>query len=318
MKSKDYNKVKELLSQAGADPDARSPYGWSAIHIAVVNDDSKMVQLLIDHGCDLNLPDMTSPYVGNVRAKEFSERIHLNAPTQGWTGLHYAVAFFNENMIKLLISNGANPNMVDSRKYTAIDYIDDSIPNGSKIIDLIDSEYDKYLENRDKIEKEKRLRYPIEDQLKERIVGQLLPIHSVSSAIRRKLNGWHDPDHPLVFLFLGSSGVGKTELAKTLAKVMCNISSTGSGWKANNVNPDGSTNHNNSNSSITDLKKRFVRIDMSEFQHKHEVAKFIGSPPGYVGHEQGGQLTSRLKVLVVFFFFRFFWESAHLREIEDV
>ncbi|XP_029654221.1 caseinolytic peptidase B protein homolog [Octopus sinensis] len=84
-------------------------------------------------------------------------------------------------------------------------------------------------------------------------------------AIRRKQNGWVDRDHPLVFLFLGSSGIGKTELAKQMAKYL----------------------HGD--------KKAFIRMDMSEFQHRHEVAKFIGSPPGYVGHEEGGQLTNLLK-----------------------
>lgn len=63
-------------------------------------------------------------------------------------------------------------------------------------------------------EKEYRKKHPLEDALKARIVGQLGPIHALASAIRRKQNGWHDEEHPLVFLFCGSSGVGKTELAK--------------------------------------------------------------------------------------------------------
>ena len=71
------------------------------------------------------------------------------------------------------------------------------------------------------------------------------------SAIRRKENGWIDEDHPLVFLFLGSSGIGKTELAKQLANYI----------------------HKNKPGS-------FIRLDMSEFQEKHEVAKLIGAPPG--------------------------------------
>ena len=84
---------------------------------------------------------------------------------------------------------------------------------------------------------------------------------------RRKENGWVDDDHPLVFLFLGSSGIGKTELAKQIAKYL---------------HKDGG-------------KESFIRLDMSEFQEKHEVAKLIGAPPGYVGHDEGGQLTKRLK-----------------------
>ncbi|XP_063997318.1 mitochondrial disaggregase-like, partial [Pogoniulus pusillus] len=91
-------------------------------------------------------------------------------------------------------------------------------------------------------------------------------IATVGAAIRRKENGWYDEEHPLVFLFLGSSGIGKTELAKQTAKYL-----------------------------HKDIKKGFIRLDMSEFQERHEVAKFIGSPPGYVGHEEGGQLTARLR-----------------------
>lgn len=66
-------------------------------------------------------------------------------------------------------------------------------------------------------EKEYRKKHPLEDSLKGRIVGQLGPIYALASAIRRKQNGWHDEEHPLVFLFCGSSGVGKTELAKGLS-----------------------------------------------------------------------------------------------------
>ncbi|RKP35213.1 P-loop containing nucleoside triphosphate hydrolase protein [Dimargaris cristalligena] len=113
--------------------------------------------------------------------------------------------------------------------------------------------------------KELRRKYPLEEQLKEVIVGQLAPINAVASAIRRRENGWHDEDRPLVFLFLGSSGVGKTELAKQVAKYI-----------------------------HKDDKDAFVRVDLSEFQSKHEVAKFIGSPPGYVGYDEGGQLTEKL------------------------
>uniref|UniRef100_A0A8D3CXI4 ClpB family mitochondrial disaggregase n=1 Tax=Scophthalmus maximus TaxID=52904 RepID=A0A8D3CXI4_SCOMX len=111
-----------------------------------------------------------------------------------------------------------------------------------------------------------RRRFPLERRLKEYIIGQEGAINTVASAIRRKENGWYDEEHPLVFLFLGSSGIGKTELAKQVARYM-----------------------------HKDIKKGFIRMDMSEFQEKHEVAKFIGSPPGYVGHEEGGQLTKLLK-----------------------
>jgi len=77
-------------------------------------------------------------------------------------------------------------------------------------------------------------------------------------------------------LFIGSSGIGKTELAKQVASYL-----------------------------HKDNRNGFIRIDMSEFQSKHEVAKFIGSPPGYVGFEEGGQLTEKLRKCIFFFFFFF-------------
>merc|ERR1712194_727135 len=91
---------------------------------------------------------------------------------------------------------------------------------------------------------------------------------TVSAALRRRENGWVDDSKPLVFLFLGSSGVGKTMLAKALAENVSHEQNEAGG---------------------------FIRIDMSEYAHKHEVARLIGSPPGYIGHDQGGQLTTKLK-----------------------
>lgn len=111
----------------------------------------------------------------------------------------------------------------------------------------------------------------MEDRFRQVIVDQDEVITTVSSAIRRMEAGWHRDDHPLVFLFLGSSGVGKTELAKQIAKYRQSVTNT-----ANGINC-------------------FVRIDMSEYQERHEVSKFIGSPPGYVGHNDGGQFTKALK-----------------------
>eukprot|EP01012_Entosiphon_sulcatum_P030836 TRINITY_DN382_c0_g1_i1.p1 TRINITY_DN382_c0_g1~~TRINITY_DN382_c0_g1_i1.p1 ORF type:complete len:608 (+),score=131.07 TRINITY_DN382_c0_g1_i1:77-1825(+) len=117
-----------------------------------------------------------------------------------------------------------------------------------------------------KHDKSSRQKFPLEQRLMSHIVGQRGPLYSVAAAIRRKENGWHDTEHPLVFLFLGSSGIGKTELAKQVASYM----------------------HGGD-------REGFIRLDMSEYQHQHEVSKFIGAPPGYLGHDEGGQLTKRLK-----------------------
>ncbi len=109
-------------------------------------------------------------------------------------------------------------------------------------------------------EMEKLIR--IEEVLGERIVGQGEAIRAVSSALRRARVGLSDENRPLgSFIFLGPTGVGKTELAKTLAEFMFND------------------------------EKALIRIDMSEYMERHAVSRLIGSPPGYVGHDEGGQLT---------------------------
>ena len=102
----------------------------------------------------------------------------------------------------------------------------------------------------------------IEDVLRERVIGQDEAIASVSSALRRSRAGLSDENRPIgSFMFLGPTGVGKTELARTLAEFMFND------------------------------EKALVRVDMSEYMERHAVSRLIGSPPGYVGHEEGGQLT---------------------------
>jgi ATP-dependent Clp protease ATP-binding subunit ClpB len=102
----------------------------------------------------------------------------------------------------------------------------------------------------------------IEDVLRERVIGQDEAIASVSSALRRSRAGLSDENRPIgSFMFLGPTGVGKTELARTLAEFMFND------------------------------EKALVRVDMSEYMERYAVSRLIGSPPGYVGHEEGGQLT---------------------------
>ncbi|MGM0437877.1 MAG: ATP-dependent chaperone ClpB [Bacillota bacterium] len=113
-------------------------------------------------------------------------------------------------------------------------------------------------------EKEKLIK--MEEELSRRVVGQNEAIKAVSNAIRRSRTGLQTEDRPLgSFIFMGPTGVGKTELAKTLA------------------------------ASLFDDEKSLVRLDMSEYMERHAVAKLIGSPPGYVGFEEGGQLTERIR-----------------------
>ena len=98
------------------------------------------------------------------------------------------------------------------------------------------------------------------------MIGQGEAVDRVSDAILRSRAGIQDPDRPIgSFLFLGPTGVGKTELAKALAQALC------------------------------DDEKNMVRIDMTEYMEKYSVSRLIGAPPGYVGYEEGGQLTEAVR-----------------------
>jgi ATP-dependent Clp protease ATP-binding subunit ClpC len=106
----------------------------------------------------------------------------------------------------------------------------------------------------------------IEPELHERVVSQRAAISALARAIRRSRAGLKNPNRPVgSFLFLGPTGVGKTEVARSLAEFLFSS------------------------------ERSIIRLDMSEFMEKHSVSKLIGSPPGYVGHEEGGQLTERIR-----------------------
>jgi ATP-dependent Clp protease ATP-binding subunit ClpB len=106
----------------------------------------------------------------------------------------------------------------------------------------------------------------MEERLHERVIGQDEAIRAVAAAVRRSRSGLQDPDRPIgSFIFLGPTGVGKTELARALAEF------------------------------LFDDERNMVRIDMSEYQERHTVARLIGAPPGYIGYEEGGQLTESVR-----------------------
>jgi ATP-dependent Clp protease ATP-binding subunit ClpB len=116
------------------------------------------------------------------------------------------------------------------------------------------------------VESEKEKLLHLEDELHKRVVGQQEAVTAVADAIQRSRAGLADPNRPIAsFVFLGPTGVGKTELAKALAAYMF------------------------------DTEEALVRIDMSEYMEKHAVSRLIGAPPGYVGYEEGGQLTEAIR-----------------------
>jgi ATP-dependent Clp protease ATP-binding subunit ClpB len=106
----------------------------------------------------------------------------------------------------------------------------------------------------------------MEERLHDRVVGQDEAIRAVAAAVRRSRSGLQDPNRPIgSFIFLGPTGVGKTELARALAEF------------------------------LFDDERNMVRIDMSEYQERHTVARLLGAPPGYVGYDEGGQLTEAVR-----------------------
>ena len=116
------------------------------------------------------------------------------------------------------------------------------------------------------LQSEKSKLLELEKEISKRMVGQIEAVQSVSDSIRRSRSGLQDENRPIgSFLFLGTTGVGKTELAKSLAEI------------------------------LYDDEQNIVRIDMSEYQEQHSVSRLIGAPPGYVGYDEGGQLTEAVR-----------------------
>ena len=116
------------------------------------------------------------------------------------------------------------------------------------------------------LEGERQKLVRMEDRLQQRVVGQSEAISAVANAVRRSRSGLQDPNRPMgSFIFLGPTGVGKTELARALAEF------------------------------LFDDETAMIRIDMSEYMEKHAVSRLIGAPPGYVGYEEGGQLSEAVR-----------------------
>ena len=116
------------------------------------------------------------------------------------------------------------------------------------------------------LESERERLTRLEEELGHRVVGQPAALSAVSNAVRRSRAGLQDPNRPIgSFIFLGPTGVGKTETARALAEF------------------------------LFDDERAIVRLDMSEYMEKHSVSRMIGAPPGYVGYEEGGQLTEAVR-----------------------
>ncbi len=211
-----------FLKDGRVDPNIRHKLGWAALHVAAINGQKHAVERLLSAGADPNIPEEFTNIYDTARAKglhsmdvmvaretEFSDKLNLRANFRGCTPLHYAVLADDAACISLLLEAGADPSASNVYGRTPLDYA-----RGDRVLQLLQKYAGALEERRLKEEQALRKKYPLEKRLKEVIVGQDGAIATVASAIRRKENGWIDDEHPLVFLFLGSSGIGKTELAK--------------------------------------------------------------------------------------------------------
>lgn len=181
------------------------------------------------------------------------EEAERNTDLQRAAELKYGKLLELEKQLKACQNKEKADNSLLKEEVTSTD-IDEVVSKwtGIPVAKLVESEMQKLLQ--------------MEDILHKRLVGQDEAVTTVSDAIRRARSGLKDPKRPIgTFLFLGPTGVGKTELAKSLAEFMFND------------------------------EDALIRIDMSEYMEKHNVARLVGAPPGYVGYEEGGQLTEAVR-----------------------
>ena len=190
--------------------------------------------------------------------KRLAEVQNLKQTAVANTEYEKAQQFFNqEQEIEARIKEIEEKNKPDSQGFTGVLEVDDIAEvlakwSGIPVSKITESDAEKLKS--------------LEDELKARVIGQDEAVSAIARAIRRSRLGLKDPKRPSgSFIFLGTTGVGKTELARALADVM----------------------FGNENA--------LVRIDMSEYMEKHDVAKLIGAPPGYVGYDEGGQLTEKIR-----------------------
>src|SRR5574344_1194397 len=189
--------------------------------------------------------------INNVKNK--IEEAERNTDLQTAAELKYGKLLELEKKLKTFQNKEQKENKLLKEEIDASDIAEVvSKWTGIPITKLVESEMQKLLK--------------MEEIIHKRLIGQDEAVNTVSDAIRRARSGLKDPKRPIgTFLFLGPTGVGKTELAKALAEFMFND------------------------------EDALIRIDMSEYMEKHNVAKLIGAPPGYVGYEEGGQLTEAVR-----------------------
>ncbi len=237
---------------------------YEAHHHALITDDAlkAAVNLSVRYITDRNLPDkaidLLDEAAAQARMRQFGKAASPSKQLEAVrTEMAKAIAAKNFAAIAPLREQEAA--LVNSAQYTPRTIVNaEAVAETASVITGIPASQLSSDESRRLCE--------IEQRLKERVIGQDNAVEQVAAAIRRGRSGLRDPQRPVCsFLFLGQTGVGKTELSKAVAEV------------------------------IFGNENRIIRFDMSEFMEPHSVSKLIGSPPGYIGYEQEGQLIRKIR-----------------------
>ena len=217
----------------------------------------KAIDLIDEAAARKRINFQRSSEINSLKSK-LNEVSNLKKTAVENTEYEKAAEFFSQEQdIEKRLKELENQNKPDSSGFTGVLTVDDIAEvlakwSGIPVAKITESDAEKLKS--------------LEDELKARVIGQDEAVEAIARAIRRSRLGLKDPKRPSgSFIFLGTTGVGKTELARALAEVM----------------------FGNENA--------LVRIDMSEYMEKHDVSKLIGSPPGYVGYDEGGQLTEKIR-----------------------
>jgi len=201
-KNNAFKELNSLITSNKVNVNQRHRLGWTALHVALINKNFKCVKLLLDNGADPNLPDefvnvnATARQLGLnplqvlvAREEEFSDRLNSRATFKGFTPLHYAVLTDSLELVGLLLEAGADPLVENEMGHRACEYSENEA-----IRKCLEEGERKAVERREARLREERRKFPLEDRIKQRIIGQEAAVQIVSSVIRRKENGWIDEE----------------------------------------------------------------------------------------------------------------------------
>ncbi len=201
-KKNSFKELKNLIKSKKVNVNQRHRLGWTALHTAIINKNFQSVKILLENGADPNLPDefvninVTAKKLGMnplqvlfEREEDFSNKLNSRATFKGFTPLHYAVLTDSLELVKLLLDAGADSLLENEMGHKACEYSDNE-----DIKKILEEGEKKSIEKKEARLREERRKFPLEDRIKKKIIGQEAAVQVVSSVIRRKENGWIDEE----------------------------------------------------------------------------------------------------------------------------